>query len=515
MYDVHTPPAPIPSVQIPVRTSFPATTTTSLQSVFVEVSTKSVEFPKTTPRQASVKASVLKDTITPILQPPKSSTAVLTDPVSSNPAALPKVSAKFTNPALSTVESNAVLPQQPVSPAPANIAYVGISYSRRPDSAVIIGAQTLEPGGPPITVSDNVISLSPEGTQLAVGDSSESRTVLLLVNVLSGLISTPIPTPTTLVIGSQTITVQPGASEIQIGGQTITAGGFGITINGGTYISLASSNSALIVGGSTVTLENVPSSISGGSSETIITLAGQPVTLGPDTPIVFDGTTLSAGSAVTISGTPVSFSPSNSVLHVGGSVITLFPTTTTTLRTPNAPARLFTIAGTPVTFTPGAPIVLDGTTLTPSGPALTVSGTLISLGASSKYLVIGTSSIPFSAEIEIVTIGTRIVTANSASEFILNGQTLIPGGSGIIVDGTTVSLALGTTEVVVAGRTESTGHRLGGLIWSGIGGSISVPVQTGTGGTSIGGFTGDTSKGKQVSWWGLVCGGIALIVFCH
>ena len=60
-----------------------------------------------------------------------------------------------------------------------------------------------------------------------------------------------------------------------------------------------------------------------------------------------------------------------------------------------------------------------------------------------------------------------------------------------------MSLAVGATEAVVGGKTESVG--LGGLIWSGIEGSVSVPVQTGTvvGNGTVVPFTGDASMIHQ------------------
>jgi hypothetical protein len=59
------------------------------------------------------------------------------------------------------------------------------------------------------------------------------------------------------------------------------------------------------------------------------------------------------------------------------------------------------------------------------------------------------------------------VTANAQSEYVVGGQTLVPGGPGIVISGTTISLAPGATQVVVGSSTAG----LGTVILSGLGGS--------------------------------------------
>lgn len=76
--------------------------------------------------------------------------------------------------------------------------------------------------------------------------------------------------------------------------------------------------------------------------------------------------------------------------------------------------------------------------------------------------------------------------------------------------------------MIVGSRTESVGGGIGGFIWSGIGGSASVPAQTGTGttgevgnGTAVVGFTGDAAMiHRRVRAWEVVSGVIiALCIF--
>src|SRR5262249_22271602 len=115
-----------------------------------------------------------------------------------------------------------------------------------------------------------------------------------------------------------------------------------------------------------------------------------PITVAPNSPIVVDGTILTAGGpAATIDGTVVSLASGSSYLVVGGSTVPINPTFTP-----------FTVAdgpgNVPITVAPNSPIVVDGTILTAGGPAATIDGTVVSLASGSSYLVVGSSTIPIS-----------------------------------------------------------------------------------------------------------------------
>lgn len=62
-----------------------------------------------------------------------------------------------------------------------------------------------------------------------------------------------------------------------------------------------------------------------------------------------------------------------------------------------------------------------------------------------------------------VTIGAQVLTANSASEYIISEQTLTPGGSAVTVDGTTISLLPSATAIVVNGVTSSLAQAYGAV----------------------------------------------------
>jgi cobalamin biosynthesis Mg chelatase CobN len=63
-----------------------------------------------------------------------------------------------------------------------------------------------------------------------------------------------------------------------------------------------------------------------------------------------------------------------------------------------------------------------------------------------------------------VTIGGETITANSASQYVISGQTLRPGGPAITVDGTTVSLLPSATAIVVNGVTSTLSRVYGALV---------------------------------------------------
>ena len=95
----------------------------------------------------------------------------------------------------------------------------------------------------------------------------------------------------------------------------------------------------------------------------------------------------------------------------------------------------------------------------------------------------------------VITIVEATLTANSASDFVIDGQTLAPGAA-ITVSGTEISLSPKGTDVVLGTSTESVG--LGGMIISGFGVGAGLTVTTGSGSANASaipvGFTGDASR---------------------
>ncbi|KAJ9641081.1 hypothetical protein H2201_008016 [Coniosporium apollinis] len=117
------------------------------------------------------------------------------------------------------------------------------------------------------------------------------------------------------------------------------------------------------------------------------------------------------------------------------------------------------------------------TTLVPGGPAITISGTTLSLASATALVINGQiSTLPHptpahTSALPPLVYGSSTTTANSASAYVIGTQTLSPGGPAITVSGTLLGLALDGTALVVRTNTVTEGMGLGGYIWSGLGGS--------------------------------------------
>ncbi len=261
---------------------------------------------------------------------------------------------------------------------------------------------------------------------------------------------------------------------------------------------------------------------------TYITIAGQTIAVDP-TAIRVAGTTLKPGDpAVTISGTPISLGSSVFVVGTRTEKLSLFHAPTTA-RPPS-----ITI-GTQIIPLDSSTLIIDGTTLYPAHPAITVDGTLISLGSS--ILVIGTHTQPLTlpqptpapAASYLTFAGETIAIA--ASSIVIAGHTMTPGGPAVTADGKLVSL--GSSMLVVGTQTmsftlptpsagTSSSDGIGVLIMKGLGGigagTVAAPTQTVVGYNGTGGgngsvvlFTGD-AKRDAVRLWGWAVGLLVVLV---
>ncbi|KAE8446266.1 hypothetical protein EG329_012352 [Mollisiaceae sp. DMI_Dod_QoI] len=210
-------------------------------------------------------------------------------------------------------------------------------------------------------------------------------------------------------------------------------------------------------GGSTATPNSAPSSNFVTAGQTI--LPGSSITLG-------------SGASTTV--VAVQTSGSNTVVVVGGSISsTLTSAPAVTL----APA--ITIASSTIFANSDSQYIIAGQTLVP-GSSITVgsgtSTTVIALQTSDSntILAVGSSSYTLAKAATVpppITVGSSVITADSASHYVIAGQTLAPGGSEIVVSGTTISLASGGTQLIEGTKTIAELTGIGGIIWSILGGS--------------------------------------------
>ena len=170
---------------------------------------------------------------------------------------------------------------------------------------------------------------------------------------------------------------------------------------------------------------------------------------------------------------------------------------------------MITLPGSAVaTQVSSSDFVFGSQTLIPGGPAITLSGTPVSLALKGTAVAIGSSIIPLTPAYSVVLTlpDGETLTQDGSSGFIFSSQTLIPGGSAITVDGTRVSLASGATEVVFGSVTEflTTTAGMGDIIMSGFGDGPQATATTATETGPAMSFTGNGERGLSLGKvWGL------------
>ena len=351
-------------------------------------------------------------------------------------------------------------------PSPAVLTFGGSAYTADASSNIIFAGSTLRAGGTPIVVSGTTVSLAPGGAAAVIGT---------LTQVLGGLTPTqessntvteaPHPAPAVPVLTFEgSVYTANAASQFVVAGQTVTPGGV-IEISG-TPISVAPGASVAVIGSSTQSL--VGPAI---TPHPILTFAGSTYTAGTSSEFLINGQTLTKGGTINVDGTQLSFGQAGTYVVIGTSTQQLHTPSITAIAEP-----ILTFDGSVYTAGPSSDFVIDGQTLTRGG-AIDVDGTRLSYGQGGTEVVIGTSTQELGtttitvAEVPAINFDGSTYYADSASNFVIDGQTL-----------TRVS----GTDVVIGTSTEAVG--LGGYIMSGLGGgpSSTLPVEfTGKAGRRI------------------------------
>ena len=345
---------------------------------------------------------------------------------------------------------------------PVNSAFTAAGQTFTADPAGLAIASTIiSAGGQGVVVSGTPISILPSGGGIAVGGS----TVAMPTPFVPGVVQNPnqntggspgnneLNNPAFVAAG-QTFTANPAG--FAIASTTISAGGPGIVVSG-TSISILPSGGGVAIGDSTII---IPPSFGPGAAQNSnqnvaavpgavlapgFTAGGQTFTTNPAGGFAAGGTIISAGGqAVTISGTPVSILPGSGGIAVGGSTISL----------PVASLPVFTAAGQIFSANPTGGFVAGGNTLNPGGPALTISGTPISLLPNNMGIAISGSTVALPADnSKGFTVAGQTFAANSAGGYAVAGTTISAGGQGITISGTPISILPNKQGVAVGGST--------------------------------------------------------------
>lgn len=372
------------------------------------------------------------------------------------------------------------------SPRPGVLPFRGATYTADSFSRFIIAGETLTPAGPAITVSGTPIKIAPGATAAIIGSESVP---IVRSPALPRATGAPI-----LTFAGLTYTAGISSAFV-IEGQTL-APGANIEVQG-TQISYRSDGSEIVVGTSTEQLSFA--SITPSVTAPVLTFHGSTYTADSLSQFIIDGQTLVPGKVLTVSGTPISYAAAGTAVVIGTSTEPL----SYAKLTPSAPTISFD--GTIYNADASSDFVVDGQTLTPGG-IITVSGTPISYPAAGTAVMIGDSTGRFSdakmtQAAPAITFDGSTYTADASSDFIINGQTLAPGGI-ITVSGTPISYASGGGDVAIGTSTEPVG--IGGLIMSGIGGA---PVDP-----SVTVFTGGTVQER--TWSCVLLGATVVLLFC-
>jgi hypothetical protein len=338
-----------------------------------------------------------------------------------------------------------------------------------PLSQVVVGAQTLQPGGPPITLGGRIpVSLAPSASAIVVGG-----TMLRLPQVFLPPIQPQPRPPPILTIGSSTLTPNAATQFFVDPGQTLTPGGVA-TVHG-TVVSLAPSADFVVIGGLTQMLSFGPESIQATGRPPYIVVGNSIITaqptedtwnnpdnLNPGPRFVVAGQTLAPdGPAITVQGTTLSLAPSGLFVVVNG-----VPSAVVMPAAPINTQLILTVGNDIFSPLPGSgnTIVIAEQTLIPGGSVITVAGTTLPLAPSAAFVVINgaTSSLarpvaPFNAQPTIV-VGNEVfgpVSRFLESSFVVGDRILAPGGSAVTISGTTLSLAASASFIVINGITST------------------------------------------------------------
>lgn len=199
----------------------------------------------------------------------------------------------------------------------------------------------------------------------------------------------------------------------------LNPGGSPVTINNVVF-SLAPSATALVSNEQTISIPTFAAAAPGTMRQIAgpaLKFTGSTYAADSSSIIVVAGQTIIPGApAVTVSSTPISLAHGASVAIVGGTTQSLYHFVST--------ARPeMTFAGATYTANPDSATVIQGQTLIPGSPAITISNIPISLASGANIaLIAGQTQSLFPR-----TFAGSTYTANAVSGFTIQGQTSVPG----------------------------------------------------------------------------------------
>lgn len=268
------------------------------------------------------------------------------------------------------------------------------------DSTTIKPGQTVTVGGSPIAVH-----------------TSNGRTDVVIGGTQTVPLQPPYnPPAATVTVGGSPITIKPAPSNGQflIGDSTVAPGQTITVSNTPIAIQTSGSLTQVVAGTQTIPLPPpnaqitdaplpLPLPITLPNGATLTPLPPGPDTSNPQGYILASKTLLPGGAPVVIDGATYSLAAGATLLAINGQLTTLHPSYGALLTTVAAPP--LTLWGTVYTANlAGYYRLAPGTTLVPGGPAVTVSGSVISLEAAGTVAVIRGSTSRMAPITAVVTV---------------------------------------------------------------------------------------------------------------
>lgn len=276
-----------------------------------------------------------------------------------------------------------------------------------------------------------------------------------VVSSQSGL-GTQQQAPTQAIAIGSTVATANGQDGYVINSQTLSPGGAAVTV-AGTVVSLVPDGTAIVVNKKTTPIASAAQLQQ--TAAPVITVAGITLIATSASDYMVALQTLSPGGhAVTVSGTVVSLAPGATTIVVDGKTSQI-----ATAQSQQTIASPITVAGATLTPNSASEYLVASQTLSPGGGAVTVADTIYSLASGGTAIVVNGHTTSIAAVqvqqsiLPLITVAGATLTADSALDYIIASQTLSPGGSPVIVSGSTYSLAPGGTAIVVNGHTSAVG----------------------------------------------------------
>lgn len=317
--------------------------------------------------------------------------------------------------------------------------FAGSIYTANQASQFLVAGETLTPGGV-VTVSGMPISMDPGASIAVIGGSTQ---------LLKGVAATPKPVLT--FTGS--VYTAGDSNDFIIAGKTLTKGG--VIVVDGTRLSIDPSGTNVVIGSSTQALSPPIITAESGQRQ-VLSFHGSTYTADSSSNFIVDGQTLTQGSAITADGTQLSYDQAGSRVIFGGTSTQILATTRV-----DGPEQEPVLSFDGSTYSAdSSDFIIDGHTLSKGG-IITVDGTRLSYDPQGSEVVIGTSTQSLATlgantpqEEPLLTFDSSTFTADSQSDFVIDGQTLSKGAI-ITVHGTRLSYNQQGSAIVIGTSTQT------------------------------------------------------------